>query len=369
MMKNLFISNLNEKSHDKFTTDTGLLLRRKLDKSFKSLCKIFTKANLIFLDNGRGLSDEEYFNKLDRNYIDPQSYDIKKNKNNIIVERYPALKDKEPYIFVCNHSCPEDIETVLNVIDRNTYLILGSIESLKYNPEMYLSFLNGMIPFDILDKEQRKGLMLKMQRVVKTNSILIFPEGSHNYSPNNLINPIYDGPVNLALKSGRKIVLVTMLKDKNISYVDVSNPIDVRDIKLDSHYNIDMCNQKSYVNTLSLYIRDKMASAAYLIMERHIARVNRTNALEENLRMAKIKDAFLKLKWKKDVFDAEYLTKKTELDRVNEEVLNTVNSLIHKPHSLEPESKRYWLRKQIALDEKDVVIRMRRYLEENNTRA
>lgn len=157
-MKNLFISNLNEKSHDKFTTDTGLLLRRKLDKSFKSLCKIFTKANLIFLDNGRGLSDEEYFNKLDREYISPQSYNLNKNKNNIIVERYPNLKDDEPYIFVCNHTCPEDIETVLNVIDRNAYLILGSIESLKYNPEMYLSFLNGMIPFDILDKEQRKAL-------------------------------------------------------------------------------------------------------------------------------------------------------------------------------------------------------------------
>lgn len=364
-MKNLFISNLNEKSHDKFTTDTGLLLRRKLDKSFKSLCKIFTKANLIFLDNGRGLSDEEYFNKLDREYISPESYNLKKNKNNIIVERYPILNDDEPYILVCNHTCPEDIETVLNVIDRNAYLILGSIESLKYNPEMYLSFLNGMIPFDILDKEQRKGLMLKMQRVIKTNSILIFPEGSHNYSPNHLINPIYDGPVNLALKSGRKIVLVTMLKDKNISYVDVSNPIDIREIKLDSHYNIDMENQKSYVNTLSLYIRDKMASAAYLIMEHHIARAHRTDALEENLRMAKIKDAFLKLKWKKDVFEAEYLTKKTELDKINEEVLSTINSLIHKANSLDPTEKRYWLRKQIALDEKDVVIRMRRYLEEN----
>lgn len=363
-MKNLFISNLNEKSCDKFTTDTGLMLRRKSDKAFKSLCRVFTKANIIWLEHGYGLSDEEFFNKLDREYISPESYNLKKNKNNIIVERYPMLEDYEPYIFVCNHTCPEDIETVLNVIDRNAYLILGSIESLKYNPEMYLSFLNGMIPFDILDKEQRKGLMLKMQRVIKTNSILIFPEGSHNYSPNNLINSIYDGPVNLAIKSNRKIVLVTMLKDKNISYVDVSNPIDIREIKLASHYNIGKENQKAYVNTISSYIRDKMASAVYLIMERHIARVHRTDALEENLRMAKIKDAFLKLKWKKDVFEAEYLTKKTELDRINEEVLSTVNSLIHKANSLDPTAKRYWLRKQIALDEKDVVIRMRRYLEE-----
>ena len=35
------------------------------------------------------------------------------------VERYPKLNKDEPYIFVCNHTCPEDIETILNVLDRN----------------------------------------------------------------------------------------------------------------------------------------------------------------------------------------------------------------------------------------------------------
>ena len=93
---------------------------------------------------------------------------------------------------------------MLNVIDRNAYLILGSVETLRYNPEAYLSWLNGMIVFDILNPEERSALPAKMERVLQKQSILIFPEGSHNYDLNRLIKPLYDGPVNLALKNGKK---------------------------------------------------------------------------------------------------------------------------------------------------------------------
>ena len=40
---------------------------------------------------------------------------------------------------------------------------------------------------------------------IQTQSILIFPEGSHNYDLNRLIKPLYDGPVNLALKTGKRL--------------------------------------------------------------------------------------------------------------------------------------------------------------------
>ena len=64
---------------------------------------------------------------------------------------------------------------------------------------------------------------------------MIFPGGSHNYSPNNLVNPLFDGPVNLALQTKRKIVVVTMVKDQenSVSYIDVSNPIDIEKIEVD----------------------------------------------------------------------------------------------------------------------------------------
>lgn len=366
-MKNLFISDLHEKDVEHCTTDLGLNIRRKINKPFKKLCNIFTNAHIIREKSDTGLKDEEYFFNLDTNYIPLENYDIKKGKNNIIVERYPKLNDEEPYIFVCNHTCPEDIETVLNIIDRNAYLVLGSIESLQYNPEMYLSFLNGMIPFDIMDKNQRKQVFEKMVRVLKTNSILIFPEGSHNYSPNKIVNNLFDGPVNLALQTTRKIVAISLVKDNenNVSYIDVSNPIDVKsiDIDMDRNFNTSEEKEKYYVNSLTSKIRDKMATAVYYLIERHTKPLVRKDYydVEEYLRMQKIKEAFKQLKWDRDVFDAEYLVKKTQEEKEFEEVAKTVTNLSLNSALLGNLCDKRWILTQLDINKKDVANRMREY--------
>ena len=234
--RNLFVNKLNTRDVNHFTTDIGLFLRRKSNGAFRKLCNVFTNATIIRNETSEYVSNEEYYNNLKAERIPLSSYPLstKKNANNIIVERYPKLEEGESYIFVGSHVCPEDIETMLNVIDRNAYLILGSVENLNYNPEVYLSWLNGMIVFNVLDMKERRELIPKMERVLHTQSILIFPEGSHNYDLNKLIKPLYDGPVNLALKTGKKIVPVALVKDyeNNVAYLDVGNPIDVRNLDL-----------------------------------------------------------------------------------------------------------------------------------------
>ena len=348
-MKNLFVSNLHKKNVNNFTSEIGLMVRRKLDKPFKKLCNIFTNANIIKIGNENLITDEVYFENLDVNRIPNSNYDLKKGKNNIILERYPNLDKDESYIFVCNHTCPEDIETVLNIIDRNAYLVLGSIESLKYNPEMYLTWLNGMIPFDILDKNQRRELMFKMERVIKTNSILIFPEGSHNYHPNKIVNNLFDGPVNLSLKTNKKIVIVSFLKDKenNISYIDVSNPIDLNNIniKKDEFNNED--------------------TAVYYMMIRHLNPIQRNsiNDIESFFRKQYIVDAFSHLKWKHDVFDAEYLVKKTNDEKEYEEVINSISNLIlnNKMFMKNVIVNKEFILEKINFENKNVSNNMRNY--------
>ncbi len=326
MMKNPFIHNLNKKSVDTFTTDFGLYLRRKIDKPFKLLCNIFTNANIIRPGQFPDMTDDAYWDSLDTQPIPLSSYPLKKDKNNIILERYPRLNKDEPYIFVCNHTCPEDIETVLNVLDRNTWLILGSLHSLWYDREMYLLLISGMIPFDIADQAQRKGLMPKMERLIRTNSILIFPEGSHNYHPSNLINPLFDGSVNLALKTGRKIVLTTLVKDRDtgVSFIDVSNPIDVRTLAVPQ-----METEKQYVNALTAILRDKMATAVYHILVRHIPPIQRSEHpdIRREFQQIYVQESFSALKWRYDNFDAEYLVKKTAAHRAQEEVLEALSRL------------------------------------------
>ena len=272
------------------------------------------------------MEDEAYFKSLSLDFIPRSFYPLKQGKNNIVLERYPKLEPREPYIFVCNHTCPEDIETVLNFLDRNAYLILGSVESLQYNPEMYLTWLNGMIPFDILDQDQRTSLMGKMERVLKTNSILIFPEGSHNYSPNNLINPLYDGPANLALHTGRRIVAVTMIRDgeHGVSYADVSQPVEISDLIENQELS-----EKMRVKQIMTRVRDKMATAVYYILARHFEMISRGkySDIAGDYRCEITEDAFSKIKWDHDVFDAEYLTKKTQAQREYEEVIHTLSQL------------------------------------------
>ena len=372
--KNIFINQLNIKDVDHFTTDTGLFLRRKTNGAFRKLCNIFTNATIIRADTPDYASDEEYYRNLKPDRIPLSKYPLstKKNANNIVVERYPKLDKEESYIFVGSHVCPEDIETMLNIIDRNAYLILGSVENLNYNPEVYLSWLNGMIVFNVLDQNERSTLPAKMERVLQTQSILIFPEGSHNYDLNKLIKPLYDGPVNLALKTGKKIVPVVLVKDyeNNMAYLDVGNPIDVRnlDLNMQDYYPGKEENEKYRIKSMSSYVRDQMATAVWHMMERHLEPIRRNDYVDLGQHFADfyVTDTFQKINWKHDVFDAEYLTKKTKEEQEYEAVVRTLSGLHLKKNALLETglNRREYIQKEMDLDRKNVVENLRRFFYE-----
>lgn len=369
-MRNLFITNLHKKDVNHFTTNLGLYLRRKLDKPFKKACNLFTNANIIRIDGADGLSDEEYYSNLSMEQVPRGNYSLSATKraNNIVLERYPKLEKGESYIFVGNHTCPEDIETMLNIIDRNTYLILGSDEVLKYDPEMYLSWLNGMIVFNTLNTQMRKDLMPKMERVLCTNSILIFPEGSHNYHPSNLINPLFDGPINLALKTGKKIVPICLVRDEEhkVSYIDAGNPIDVQKVQVQvkDYFPREAESEKYRIKALSSHLRDKMATSVYHLITRHIDPLKRAEwgDMEQVFIDEYVENAFRKLKWRHDVFDAEYLVKKNKVDREYENTVKTLGDLRLGLKVLNETGldSGYWIRKKKYLEKENVAGNMRK---------
>lgn len=372
--RNLFINKLNTKDVDHFTTDTGLFLRRKTNGAFRKLCNIFTNATIIRADTPDYASDEEYYENLKPDRIPLSHYPLstKKNANNIVVERYPKLDKDESYIFVGSHVCPEDIETMLNIIDRNAYLILGSVENLNYNPEVYLSWLNGMIVFKVLDQNERSALPAKMERVLQTQSILIFPEGSHNYDLTKLIKPLYDGPVNLALKTGKKIVPVVLVKDyeNQVAYLDVGNPINVRSLNLNiqDYYPGKEENEKYRIKSMSSYVRDQMATAVWHMMEQHLETIRRIDYgdIGQHFIDFYVTDTFQKINWKHDVFDAEYLTKKTKEEQEYEAVVRTLSGLHLKKNALLETglNRREYIQKEMDLDRKNVVENLRRFFYE-----
>ena len=340
---NLFISKLNEKDVNHFTSDIGLFLRRKCDVPYKLVAHKICNVHILKSQADSTLSDEEYFNSLSEEKISLSSYDLKKGKHNIIVERYPKLNKKEPYIFVCNHVCPEDIETVLNVLDRNAYLVLGSVKTLREESDGYLVWLNGTIPFDISNEKEKRTVIPKAERVLKTNSILIFPEASHNLHPNKIVNNLYDGPVNMALNSGRKIVIVSLIRDSenNVSYVDLSNPLDItrlnEELEEQFSYNDENLPEKEYnkkkIKRMTSILRDKMATSIMHILLRHeepLIRKDYRN-IEAYLRTMKIYDSFKKLHWNEfDDFEGEFKTKQIPAEQNYQEMVNTLANLASK---------------------------------------
>ena len=106
--KNYKLVDLLDADVETFTSDKGIVRRRKIAKVLKKVLKIATPEK-------------------------------------IIVDRYPELNPDEPYIFVSTHGFSNDIIACLASIDRSAYLLMGSTNQVEYNRLMYAAWLNGFI--------------------------------------------------------------------------------------------------------------------------------------------------------------------------------------------------------------------------------
>ena len=111
-----------------------------------------------------------------------------------------------------------------------------------------------------------------------------------------------------------------------------------------------------------------MATAVWHMMERHLATIRRSDYedLRQHFTDFYVTDTFQKINWKHDVFDAEYLTKKTKEEQEYEAVVRTLSGLHLKKNVLQEtglNNKEYIL-KEIDLDRKNVVENLRRYFYE-----
>ncbi len=80
---------------------------------------------------------------------------------------------------------------------------------------------------------------------------------------------------------------------------------------------------------MSSYVRDQMATAVYHMMERHLVPMKRNEYGDIGHYFVDfyVMDTFRKLNWKHDVFEAEYLTKKTDEEREYEAVVRSLSVL------------------------------------------
>lgn len=228
-----------------------------------------------------GLKIRKFINK-------PLRYILEKStKGKIVLESYPNLEKDEAYIFSSTHFHCEDIISNLAILDRNTYALIGTTDQIEHNPLMYGAWLNGFIYVDRWNKQSRKDAIPKMERVLKAgNSVLIWPEGSLNNTENLLIQKLFGGPYYLAQSTGKKVVPISnyLQPETNTIYIRVGQPLDLT--KYDKEEALDI-------------LRDAMATMMFEQIKEHSVPIKRAELTYDH-HLSHLEDRrqeYLKNKW------------------------------------------------------------------------
>lgn len=249
-MVNIGLVKLKEATVETFTTNTGLKIRKYINRPLRYILEKSTKCK-------------------------------------IVLESYPKLEDNESYIFASTHYHCEDIISNLAVLDRNAYALMGTTDQIEHNPLMYGAWLNGFIYVDRWNNESRSSAVPKMERVLNAgNSILIWPEGALNNTENLLIQKLFGGPYYLAEKTGKKVVPISnyLQPETNTIYIRVGTPLDLSKYTKEEALDI---------------LRDTMATMMFEQIKEHSVPIERSK-LSGDHHMSHLetrRQEYLKNKW------------------------------------------------------------------------
>ena len=145
----------------------------------------------------------------------------------------------EPVIFVPNHGFRDDVLGTMIAAERPTYALCASLPLFYNTFDGILLYNSGIILTNRKIKSNKKSSMNKAKMLLQNGGSLIFyPEGVWNKTPNKLHIPLWNGVFKLAKETGVKIVPVvhyikdpsyTIDKNDNSFHTLIDDPIDPND--------------------------------------------------------------------------------------------------------------------------------------------
>ncbi len=164
-----------------------------------------------------------------------------------------AKLPKEPVIFAATHGFREDVEHTVVMAGRQAYMLNGVPSQLFHSIDGITAWLAGMVIIDRTDKESRSSSISKLERVLELgSSVIIYPEGTWNKSPNELVSGLFSGVYDVAQKSGALVVPIATYRNGKRAYGITEEAFDI--CKYDRVQGIQV-------------LRDKMATMQYELME------------------------------------------------------------------------------------------------------
>ena len=269
-----------------------LLNRKKVDELLKSNKIVnyhdllgFDDSNLIFLflitkysyllddSDRKAFSKEEIekrilFNKIVQK-IGPLFLKTKKiyeYRNELSGKNiYEDVKiPDEPVIFVANHCFHDDILGTILATHRHSYMMFGSLPQFYNTIDGLLLQCNGVILVNRKVKSNKKSSLDKAKMVLNNGaSLIVFPEGVWNKSPNKLTLPLWNGVYRMASECGVKIVpIVHYIKDETITSSKKDNPFHT---VIDDAIDVSGMSEEEVLNKIS----DSFNTWTYLMMEKY----------------------------------------------------------------------------------------------------
>lgn len=170
----------------------------------------------------------------------------------------------EPVIYVSNHGFRDDILGSILAADRHAYVMFGSLPQFYNEIEGPLLFGNGVILVNRKVKESRAASLDKCKSVINNGcSIIIFPEGVWNKSPNQLTLPLWRGAYEIAKQTGAKIVpIVHYIKDPTLTTSKEDNPFHT---VVDNPIDVSGMSEKEALDAIS----EKFSTWHFLMMEKY----------------------------------------------------------------------------------------------------
>lgn len=174
----------------------------------------------------------------------------------IVISDRSNIRLNEPKIFACTHIGGNDIQRTFQIINTPAYLMLGD-PGILYKMPIYCGLkLNGVIPLETKNKQDRRIAYNRAIELLKNGgNLLIYPEGAWNVTPNEIVMKTFTGTVRMAKEAGVEIVPIAVEQYNNIFYFNIGK-----------NYTIDK-NTNVTDAELNADLRDKLATLKWEIME------------------------------------------------------------------------------------------------------
>lgn len=232
----------------------NLLQLRKL--SLNELAKYYMEKRKWEFDNNVPLKNIQLRNRIHKLLVLIIKIDRLLSKEGLFLINDDRVLTNNPIIYSTTHIGGNDIQRTFEAIKNPAYLFLGDPRGVYRDAAGLLLFLNGVIPLETYDKQDRK--IAKNRSIELLNNggnLLIYPEGAWNITQNLPVMKLYDGTATIAKETGADIIPVAIEQYNNNFFVSIGMNIQA-----------DLIKNFSIKETTNL-LRDRMATEKWKIWE------------------------------------------------------------------------------------------------------